>query len=98
MSRIGTKPPKNPALAVGGHLLAHRPHARIRPHLLVRRVPDLLRSVFEPAKYDDLILPRLHEAPEVRELAIRDIVAPAFDDTGRPELLELGSMLAEASL
>src|SRR5829696_1922503 len=87
------------ALAVEGHLLAHRPHARISPHLLVRRIPDLLRWVFEPAKYDDLILLRLHSPPEVRELAVRDIVAPAFHDTCRPELLEqrrcLGSMLAE---
>src|SRR5215204_149022 len=58
------------ALAVEGHLLAHRPHARISPHLLVRRIPDLLRWVFEPAKYDDLILLRLHSRAPLKSVSL----------------------------
>jgi len=57
-------------------------------HLLVGRVADFLRRVFDPREHDGLAFFRLDRAPEVCRLAIRHIVAPALDLADRAELLE----------
>src|SRR5690606_39168983 len=43
---------------------------------------------FDPGKYHGLAFLRLHRAAEVGDLAVRDVVSPAFDDTDGAELDE----------
>ena len=85
-------------LAVERHLAAHLRHARVAHHLLVRGIARRLVGIFEPAENDRLVGLRLHGALEVVDLAVGDIVAPAFDHARDAEFLEqrcrIGGMLA----
>jgi hypothetical protein len=53
-------------------------------------VPHLLGGPDDPGEHDVLAGFRLHGALEVRELAVRHVVAPAFHDPERAVLHEHG--------
>src|SRR3546814_9483792 len=60
-------------LAVEGHVGAHRFHARIAHHLLVRGVAHRPVGIFEPAEHDRLVVLRLKRALEIIDLAVGHI-------------------------
>src|SRR5688572_2120120 len=90
----------NHALAVERHVGLVRPHPLVLHDLGPCCVARFLRWPLDPGIDDILIASRLHRAPEVRDLAFGDVIAPGLDDAGRPIFLEyrrsLGGHLAIA--
>src|SRR5690554_1136860 len=70
----------NHALAVERHLVFH--HARVGHRLGPALVAGLLRGPFHPREDDGLAVLRLHRAPEIGDLAVGYVVAPAIDHAG----------------
>jgi hypothetical protein len=71
------------ALSVEGHIGLVGSHARIGHQLGPGVVARLLRRPFDPAEDDRLAVFRFDRAPKVGDLAVRDVIAPAFDDAQR---------------
>src|SRR5688572_15388639 len=63
-------------LAVEGHIVLVRLHARVGHYLLPRVVADLLRRPFDPGIDDRLVTLSLHRTLIVGDLAVRDVVSP----------------------
>src|SRR5690242_10624710 len=106
-----SSPPSDYLAAVDDHLetaedhplqverhVRRRLHAAILPDLCHAFVPRLLRGPDEPGEDDPFALLRVDGAVEIGDLAVRHVVAPAFDQALRAmfeeELAALGRHLA----